>query len=177
MFAGLPLAMACASENFLFALEIFRGDVFLADELRIAGRNVHGDVVHQFLEVVGAGDEIALAVNFHQHANLASGVDVAGHRAFAGHAGRLLRRHRNTLLAQNDDRLFHVALGFGQGLFAIHHWRSGLFPELFHLRCRNIHGSCAHRNKTSLVVRRSPLTAKSGASGERPKANNCPNKL
>jgi hypothetical protein len=118
----------------LFAGKIFRGNVFPADVLRIAGGDVHGNVVHQLLEVLGASHEIALAVNLHEHADLAAGVDVAGHRAFAGHAGCLLRRHGNTLLAQDHNRLFHVALGFRQGLFAIHHWRSGLLPELFHLR-------------------------------------------
>ena len=54
--------------------------IFLADEARIGGGDVHGDVVHQALEVVGAGHEIALAVDLHQHADLASGMDVAGHR-------------------------------------------------------------------------------------------------
>jgi hypothetical protein len=122
-------------KDILLTRKVCSGHIFLADVLRIAGRDVHGDVVHQFLEVVGARHEIALAIHLDQHANLASGMDVAGHRAFAGHARSFLRRHRNALLAQDHDRLLHITLGFGQGLFAIHHRCSGLFPEIFHLRC------------------------------------------
>ncbi len=135
MFAGLPLAMACAQIDVFFAREVCRRYVFLAHKLRIAGRNVHGDVVHEFLEVLGAGHEIAFAVDFDQHADLAAGVDVVADRAFAGHAGRLLGSDGYALLAQQDHRLFEVALGFGQSLLAIHHGRSGFFPELFYL-CR-----------------------------------------
>ena len=120
------------------------GDVFLAHELRIAGRNVHGDVVHQFFEVVGARHEIALAVYFDEHANLSAGMDVAGHCAFAGHTRRFLGSDGNALLAQDHDRLLHIALGLGQSLFAIHHGSSGLFPEVLHLRSRNIRHSSAH---------------------------------
>ena len=68
----------------------------------------------QALEVVGAGHKIALAVDFHQHADLASGMDVAGHRAFAGGAGGLLGGRSNALLAQYHDGGFDVALGLGQ---------------------------------------------------------------
>ena len=135
MFAGLPLAMACARKISFSRAKSAARDVFLADVLRIAGRDVHRDVVHQFLEVVGARHEIALAVHLDEHTNLAAGVNVARHRSFAGHTRRLLGRHRNALLAQNHDRLLHVAFGFGQSLLAIHHRSPGLLPELFHL-CR-----------------------------------------
>ena len=86
MLRGLAAGDGLGEIDFFFALEVSLGDVFFADELRIAGGDVHGDVVHQFLEVVGAGDEIALAVDFDQHADLASGVNVAGDGAFAGDA-------------------------------------------------------------------------------------------
>ena len=121
--------------DIFFAGEICRGDVFLADVLRIAGGDVHGDIVHQFLEVIGAGHEIALAINFDEHADLAAGVNVAGHRAFAGYARGLLGRDRNAFFAQDHDRLLHIALGFSEGLFAIHHGSSGFLPEIFHLCC------------------------------------------
>ena len=61
------------------ALKSLGRDIFLAHELRIARRDVHGNIVHQLFEVVGASHEIALAVYFHQHTNLAAGMDVAGH--------------------------------------------------------------------------------------------------
>ena len=50
--------------NVLLALESFGRDVFLAHEFRIAGSNVHRDVVHQFLEIIGAGHEVAFAIYF-----------------------------------------------------------------------------------------------------------------
>ena len=135
MFAGLPLAIACARKISFSRAKSAGVTSSLRTYLRIAGRDVHGDVVHQFLEVVGASHEIALAVDFDEHTNLAAGVNVARHRPFAGHARRLLGRHRNALLAQNHDRLLHVAFGFGQSLLAIHHRSPGLFPEILHL-CR-----------------------------------------
>ncbi len=89
--------------------------------------------MQQFLEVVGPCHEVALAIDFDEHTNLAAGVDVASHRPFARHARCLLRRHRNALLPQNDYRLLHIAFSFGQGLLAIHHRSSGLLPEFLHL--------------------------------------------
>ena len=100
--------------------------------------------MHQLFEVIGARHEIAFAVDLDQHANLAAGVNVVAHRTFAGHTRRFLRGHGNALFAQHDDCLFQVAFGFGQGLFAIHHRRSGFFAELFYLCSRNVCHSSAH---------------------------------
>ena len=47
------------------------GDVFFADELRIGGRHLHRQILHQFLKIVGAGHEIGFAVHLHQHARAA----------------------------------------------------------------------------------------------------------
>ncbi len=57
---GLAFGEGARLLDFLFLLEHFGGDVFLADETRIGGRDVHRDVVNQFLEIVRAGDEIAI---------------------------------------------------------------------------------------------------------------------
>src|SRR5215469_6661272 len=64
--------------NLLLASVVRGRDVFLADILRVAGGDVHGDVVHQFFEVFSASYEIALAVDLHQHTDLAAGVNIAG---------------------------------------------------------------------------------------------------
>ena len=144
MLRGLAAGHGLGEIDILLAREGLGSDIFLADKLRIAGRDVHGDIVHQFLEVVGAGHEIALAVDLHQHADLAAGVDVACHRAFAGHARAFFGRDRDAALAQNDDGLLQVALGLGEGLLAIHHRRARLVAEFFYLRCRDIHCGCAH---------------------------------
>ena len=105
---------------------------------------MHGDVVDEFLEVVGSGHKVAFAVDLDQHADLAAGVNVVGHRAFAGHARRFLRSDRHALLAQEDDRLFQIAFRFGQGVLAVHHGRSGFFAEIFNLGSRNVCHSGAH---------------------------------
>ena len=69
--------------DFFFLLKSFRRHIFLADKLRVRGGNVHRNVFDQVFEVVGAGHKIALAIHFHQHANLSACVNVAGNGAFA----------------------------------------------------------------------------------------------
>jgi hypothetical protein len=100
---------------------------------------VHGDIVHQFSEVVGASYKIAFAIHLNQHTDLASCVDVAGDGTFTGDTGSFLLSDGGAALTKNDDGLFHIALGLGQGLLTVHHGRSGAFAELFHLISRNIH--------------------------------------
>ena len=140
----MPVVRGLGAVDVLLFFEGLGGHIFLADETRIGGRDVHGNVVHQALEVVGAGDEVALAVDFDQHADLASGVDVAGHRAFTGGARGLLGGGGNALLAQNDDSALDVALGFGEGVLAIHHGRVGFVTKFFYLCGGNVHGCSTH---------------------------------
>src|SRR5215472_3450231 len=121
--------------DFLLACEVGVRHVFFADVFRIAGCDVHRNIVQQLLEVLGARHEVALAVYFDEHTNLAAGVDVVRHQSFARYASSFLRGDRNTLLAKNYDRLLHVSFGFGQGLLAIHHRSPGLLAETLHL-CR-----------------------------------------
>ena len=70
----------------LLALEVSFGDIFAADEARVDGGDVHGDVAEQLLEVVGAGDKVGLAVEFEENADLSAGVDVGADCAFIGGA-------------------------------------------------------------------------------------------
>src|SRR5215469_13094576 len=102
---GLAAGHGLRQINLLLASVVCRRDVFLANVLRVAGRDVHGDIVHQFFEVFGASDEIALAVDLNQHADLASGMNVAGDRPLAGHTGSLLGRYRDAFLAEKNDGL------------------------------------------------------------------------
>src|SRR5258706_4711902 len=131
--------------NVLLALERLRRHILAADKLRIAGGNVHGDVVQQLLEIIRARHEIALAVHFQQHANLSARVDVVAHRAFTCHARRLLSSQGNAPLAQVNNGLLHVAFRLNQGLLAIHHRSPALIAEFFYLCSRNIHSRCAHK--------------------------------
>ena len=56
--------------------------------------------------------------------------------ALPGALGRL----RQPALAEERDRLFHVAVRFGQRGLALHHARAGLVAKLLHLICRD----CCH---------------------------------
>src|SRR5258708_22427479 len=122
---GLAAGGCLGAVDFFFFLVGFRRDVFFANEFRIRRRNVHSDIFHQVFEVVGAGNEIALAVDFHQHADLASGVDVAGDSAFAGNARGLLGGGVDALLAQMVHGGVFIAFAGFERFFAIHHGRAG----------------------------------------------------
>ena len=67
------------------------------------------------LKVFGEGNEVALAVDFEQHADLAAGVDVGSHGAFVGGAGSLLLCRGHAALAQHNERAFNVTLSLLQG--------------------------------------------------------------
>ena len=136
IFSGLPsLRARSRAISFSFS-STSGGDVLLAEELRIGRRDVHRDIVHQFLEIVGASHEIGLAVDFHHHAELAAGVDVGADQALLGGARGLLAGRRDAALAQDDFGFGEIALGFQQGLLAFHHARAGALAELLSLVLR-----------------------------------------
>ena len=91
--------------------------------------------MHEVLELVGLGDEVGLAVDFDERAGHALGADVAVHDAFGGNAALLLGGGGKALLAQEVNRLFHIAIGGGERLFAIHHARAGTAAELHNHFC------------------------------------------
>src|SRR5438132_2177486 len=115
-------------------VELVCGNVFPADPLRIAPGDLHRDVLHQRLELLVPGSEVRLAIDLHQHADLAAEVDVRAHRAFGGAAAGLLPCGGQALLPQPGDRLLDVAARLQQGLLAIHHSRAGLLAQLLHHR-------------------------------------------
>ena len=137
IFSGLPSQRARALNLPLF-LERRLGHVFLAQKLRIGRRDLHRQIVHQLLEILGAGHEIGFAVHFDQHAQLRAGMDVAPMtpclvvRAafFAADAMPRLRK----ITSASDE----IALGFDQRALALHHPRSGAFPELLYHLCGDI---------------------------------------
>ena len=88
---------------------------------------------------VGAGDEVGLAVELEQDADLSAGVDVGAHRALVGGAGGLLGRRGHAALAEHDEGLFHVALGFLERLEAVAHGGAGLFAEFFDEFCVDLY--------------------------------------
>ena len=117
--------------------DLVGGDVFHAG----AGGDLHGDVAQQLLEHVTAGDEVGLAVHFHQHTHAGSGVDVTADGTFGRNATRLLLSGGNALLAQPFDGLGGIAGALREGLLASHHSCAGLVAQFLDELCRNLsHG-------------------------------------
>src|SRR5207245_6777086 len=115
-------------------VDLVCGNVPPADPLRLAPGDLHREVLHQRLELLVPGSEVRLAIDLHQHADLAAQVAVRAYRAFGGAAAGLLPRGGQALLAQPGDRLLDVAARLQQGLLAIHHSRAGLLAQLLHHR-------------------------------------------
>src|SRR3954468_361121 len=101
------------------------GDLVLGDPLRVGGGDVERDVAGEGREVVVARDEVGVAVDLDERADLAVGVDVGLHGALGGLAPGELGGAGDALLAQPRDRGVDVAAGLGQGLLAVHHPRAG----------------------------------------------------
>ena len=108
----------------------------------------------ELLEVVGARDEVGLAVHLDEHADLAAHVDVVADQPLGGRAAGLLGRLREPALAQERRRLLEVAVGLGQRRLALHHARAGRVAELLHHRCRNFHVaiSCSRSAASTRIV-------------------------
>ena len=100
---------------------------------------MHRQLLGQQLEVLGARDEIGLAVHLDDDADLATQVDVVADHAVLGGAARTLGGGGKALLAKQIDSLVHVAAGLGQRRLAIHHARAGLLAQLLHLISGNCH--------------------------------------
>src|SRR6478736_4099079 len=106
------------------------GDLLAADIGRAGGGDLEADVLAERLEVVGLGDEVRLAVDLDEHADLAADVDVGMHQAFLRRARGELVDLVAELLAEDRDRLLRVALGLIEGLLDVEQTSPGLFPEL-----------------------------------------------
>ena len=98
--------------------------------LRVGGRDLQGNFLEQGLEVVGARDEVRLAVELDEHADLAAHVDVGADEALTGGAAGLLRGLREAPLPEDRVGLVQVAVGFLEGGLAFHHAGAGLVAEL-----------------------------------------------
>src|SRR5262249_30469406 len=115
--------------------------------------DVEGDVADELLEVLVARDEVRLAVDLHQHADLAAGMDVARHRALGRGATASLGGLRLALHAQDLDGLLHIAALLGQGGLAIHHPRAGAVAQGLYILRTDV-GRCS-----------APCSARAGCSG------------
>ena len=105
--------------------------------LAAEGQRHLGDVAHDLLESLVAGDEVGLGIDLDHDRLAQAGIDAD--QAFGSRAAGLLVGLGNALLAQPVDGCFHVAVGLGQRRLAIHHARAGQFAEFFDLCCGNAH--------------------------------------
>ena len=115
------------------------------------------DHLDQALELLVARNEVGLGIDFDEDT-----LGAVGHgcdQAFRRNAARLLRSLGEALLAQPVNRRVDVAVGFGQGLFAIHHARAGFLAQILdHCRCDCCHCrmsfACAGRAAQRLLASR-----------------------
>ena len=107
---------------------------------------MHGDVVGELDESVGAGDEIGFAIDFDEHTDFSAGVDVASNETFGGFARGFFRGSGLALFAQHADGFLDVAVGFNERRAAIGEARVGALAQLFHELRRNLYLTwlCAH---------------------------------
>src|SRR5208282_1872968 len=114
------------------ALDDVRRHVFAPDVPGVERGHVHGHVVAEALELVGAGHKVALAIHLDEHGDLSAGVQVGAHGAFGGLALRLLFRRRLASFAQDGHRGLQVAVGFEERVAAIAESRAGALAQGLH---------------------------------------------
>ena len=105
-------------------------------DIAVGLRRDRRDLAHHVLELVVAGDEVGLRVDFDDGARLALGYQTD--QPFGGHAARLRAGLDDPLLAQEIDGILDVALGFAKCLLAVHHAGAAAFAQLFHHGCGNV---------------------------------------
>src|SRR3990172_8036743 len=110
------------------ALGVGRELVLGDGEGRRDAGDLHGDVVDQRLEGIGAGHEVGLAVDFDDNADAAARVDVGVDDPLAGLASGLLVSPRHALLPQPLDRLVYIAIRCFQGALTVHNARASELP-------------------------------------------------
>src|SRR5258707_5610950 len=98
------------------------------------------------LKSLGARHKVRLAVDFHQHGDFSTGVDVTADQSFSGLARGFLGGRRLSLFAQNRDGFLDVAFGFYQCRAAIVESRIGAVPQFLYELRWNFHGClrCTH---------------------------------
>src|SRR3954451_20948245 len=114
--------------------------VLLGHLVRAHRSDVLSDLARKLLEVVGARDEVGLAVDLDQHADLPGRVDVGGDDALGSATLGALLGLRGALHAQDLDGLVSVAVCLLEGALGVHHPGAGAIAQgLYVLRCEISH--------------------------------------
>ena len=102
-----------------------------------------GHGLYEVLELVGLGHKVGLAVDFHDSGGILS--PVIGHDALGGNTAGLLGGGGQTLLTEEVDRLFHIALALGESLLAIHHAGTSALTQCgYILSGKSCHGNSSY---------------------------------
>ena len=91
------------------------------------------DIVREVQELLGAGDEVRLAVQLDEHADAPAGVDIGLDHALAGRAVGALRGGGDALLAQQRAGAIEVAFRPVERALGVHHSGAGLLAEPLHI--------------------------------------------
>src|SRR5579885_3008542 len=87
---GLARGKRLRAVDLALFLEHFRRNFLTADVARVKRGNVHGDIVREIVKTLGARDEIGLAIDLHEHADLPARVDITADESFGSFAHGLL---------------------------------------------------------------------------------------
>src|SRR5579884_1373576 len=109
---GLARGKRLRAVDLALFLEHFRRNFLTADVARVKRGNVHGDIVREIVKTLGARDEIGLAIDLHEHADLPARVDITADESFGSFAHGFLGGSGLPLLAQNANGLLEIAAGF-----------------------------------------------------------------
>ena len=100
--------------------------------------NGFGAGVHKSDEAVVFGDEVGLGVDFDDNADFLGLVHIGVNYALSSDAARFFRSGSQAFLTQNLNCFLHIAVGFGQRLFAVHHAAAGSLAQgLYVFRCKS----------------------------------------
>src|SRR5215213_2107397 len=149
------------------ALDLFARNAIHVDRDRRRGGDVQREVPREADEVLVASDEVRLAVDLDEHADLAVGVDVGLDGALGGRALAALLGLRGALHPQRLDRLLDVAVRLDEGLLALHHPCAGALAQGLHVLGGHAHavGSPPEPESSVFVVCSAGAAGASSAGG------------
>jgi len=96
---------------------------------------LHGQALHELLELIPPGNEVGLTVHLNKHTNPRACVDVAADHPLSSYARGFLSSTADAFRPQPLLSLRQIALAFLKGLLAIHHPGTRLFTKLLHNLC------------------------------------------
>src|SRR5579872_1391711 len=127
----LPELVELAVVGGLVGVADVLGDVFFIDVQRTGGADVNRQIVRQPLELLVLGDEIGLAAQLDERAELAALVDVMADEALVHRTLGLLRGYLLASLGQQFLGFFDVAGALAERTPAVHDARVGRFAQRF----------------------------------------------